>query len=161
VRRIWQPEEATKRFKKAISDAFESHKTRAPKELREVWRQRLFEEMSARETIEPEEDFDKFGASVFGPFFQDQEFRKEISKRLHAQRISDEVIELSPNALRKPKIRKIQTVEDIEIRFPTFLETEHIIEVTEVGEGWSEIKIRTQGIKENELVDEIVTRGGR
>lgn len=151
VQRLYEPEEATNRFAKAIREAFEAHKGRASPELREVWRKRLFEELSARQTIEPEEDFDKFGSAVFGAFYDDAQFRDALNKSLQKHKVSGETINLAPEAIPKPTVRRIRTAESIEIRIPTDLDVQKVLEVVDLPGGRKEIRIKTGGITENEL----------
>lgn len=151
VQRLYQPEEATKRFTKAVREAFEAHKGRAAPELRENWRKRLADELSARNVIEPEEDFDRFGSAVFGAFFEDPEFRNALDRSLEKHKVSGETISIAPEAIPMPTIRRIRTAERIEIRIPTDLDADNILEVVDQPGGRKEIRIKTGGITENEL----------
>lgn len=151
VQRMYSPEDATKRFTRAIREAFEENKERATPELREMWRKRLHDELTARETIEPEEDFDRFGSAVFGAFYDDDQFRQALTKSLQKHKVSGETINVAPEAVPKPTVRKIRTAESIEIRIPTDLDVKQILEVVDQGGGRKEIRIKTGGITENEL----------
>jgi hypothetical protein len=151
VHRLYQPEEATKRFAKAIREAFEVHRGRATPELRENWRKRLADELAARETIEPEEDFDRFGSAVFGAFFDDVQFREAVERSLQKHKVSGETINVAPAAIPIPTIRRIRTAERIEIRIPTDIDAQNVLEVIDRPGGHKEIRIKTSGISENEL----------
>lgn len=151
VQRMYSPEDATKRFVKSIKEAFEAHKRRASSELREIWRKRLQEELSARETIDPDEDFEKFGSAVFGSFFEDAQFREDLNKSLQKNKISGETINVAPEAIPIPTVRKIRTAESIEIRIPADLDVKTVLEVVDQPGGRKEIRIKTGGIIENEL----------
>lgn len=151
VQRMYSPEDATRRFIKSIQQAFEAHKKRASSELKEIWRKRLHDELTARETIDPDEDFEKFGSAVFGSFFEDSLFREELNRSLQKNRISGETINVAPEVVPIPTVRKIRTAESIEIRVPTDLDVKSVLQVVDQPGGRKEIRIKTGGIIENEL----------
>lgn len=152
VRRLYTPEQATVRFKKALEAAFASHRAQAPDGIRVSWRERLFNATRARETIEPEDDLEVFGATVFGEFWTHDGFRASVSKALENQKISGEAIVIHRNAFTKPTIRRVRTREDVVLRYPEDLDGV-IVNIRRNDGGGATITINTQEILDNDLLD--------
>jgi hypothetical protein len=159
VRRLWTPKEATTRLKRALDAAFQANRDEAPNEVRQSWRHRLHGEVQQRETVGPEGDLEAFGAAVFGPFWHNENFRNDVARELHKSRISGEVIEIDRAVIPAPTRRRIKTHEDVVISYPRQLDdAENIVQVQPRAGGGSVITITTQGIVDNELVDESAAR---
>lgn len=161
VKRLWQPADATDRLKQAFESAF-SAQSAAPEDIRRTWRKRLFDATRSRETIEPGEDFDLFGTEVFGSFWQNADFRKEVDRALHAKRISGEVIEIAKDRIKLPPMRRLKTKENVLILYPSQLDdAASVVTVERQPDGNATITIRTQGIIDDELTDEVTSRRGQ
>ncbi len=155
VRRLWQPEDATKRLKDAFETAFQLSNERAPEDIRRSWRHRLHSATRKRNVVEPGEDFNVFGAQIFGPFWEDDEFRTSVDRQLHLKRISGEAIEIAKEVIRRPNMRRLRTQENVQIVYPKQLdEADEVVTVKKQPDGTAIITIRTQGITNDELLDE-------
>lgn len=161
VKRMWEPDQATARVKKAVDAAFAAHRDAAPKDVRSSWRSRLYSEMMSRTDLDLVDGMDPFLSSVFGPFGSNPEFRKSIERELQRQKISGELVEIDRSQFRKPATRRIKTVEDIVIIYPDSLDETTISIVPESGSGSGRtITIHTRGIEDDELVDATSSSAG-
>ena len=159
VKRLWQPADATDLLKQALEAAINAHQATAPEEVRRNWRRRLHDATRTRETIEPGNDLEVFGAEVFGAFWENENFRREVDRKLHLKRISGEVIEIAKERIRPPPMRRLKTRENVLIIYPTQLDdAATVVKVDRQPDGNAVITIRTQGIVDDEFTDESATR---
>ncbi|NOJ41566.1 nucleoid-associated protein [Bradyrhizobium australiense] len=156
VKRLWTPSDATERLMKAFSASALAHKQSMPDDVKRNWRRNLHIATQSRESIEPGEDLNVFGAQVFGPFWADEGFRKEVDRALHRNRISGEVIEIERSLIKPPQVRRLRTRENILIVYPQQLDDagSAVVNVEKGTDGSATITIKTQGIIDDELSDE-------
>lgn len=160
VKRLYTSTDATGRLVEALVASVERFKSSMPEPLRRSWRRNLHEAVQARETIEPGEDLNVFGSQVFGAFWQDGEFRKQIDRSLHQKRISGEVIEIDKERVKPPPMRRLKTRENVVIIYPKQLDDagDALVSVDRRPDGSATITIRTQGIDDDDLADETARR---
>lgn len=158
VKRLWNPTDATDRLVQAFSTSATNHKQAMPEDVKRTWRKNLHEATRTRETVEPGDDLNVFGAQVFGPFWEDENFRKEVDRALHRNRISGEVIEIDKARIRAPQVRRLRTRENIWIIYPQQLDDAGaaVVKVEKGTDGGATITIKTQGIVDDELSDESI-----
>ncbi|NTI01922.1 nucleoid-associated protein [Agrobacterium rhizogenes] len=158
VRRVYTPETASQRLKKALSSAFSEHTGEASDDVKQTWRARLHSAVQSRTSVLPE-DLDIFGASVFGDFWENDGFKKSLQKHLQQQRIAGEAIILHKDTFPKPIVKRVKTKEDIFLRYPVDLEG-GIVKIVKHEGGGATITIETQEIVDNELGEQITGRIG-
>ncbi|MBY3268421.1 nucleoid-associated protein [Rhizobium laguerreae] len=152
VKRLYTPEQATTRLKKALTAAFTKHQTEASDDVRLSWRERLFNATRQRDAVEPEEDFEVFGASVFGEFWKSVEFRQSVAKELDREKISGEAIVLDRKLFTKPTLRRLKTLENVVLRYPEDLNGV-VVKIEKHKDGSAQIIINTERIVDNDLMD--------
>jgi hypothetical protein len=160
VRRLWTSTDATNRLVQALSSSVDAHKATMPEDIKRNWRRNLHSASQARETIEPGDDLNVFGSQVFGAFWQDEGFRKQVDRSLHQKRISGEVIEIDKQRIKPPQMRRLKTRENVMIIYPTQLDDagQAVVKVDRGPDGSATITIKTQGILDDELTDENIDR---
>jgi hypothetical protein len=160
VKRLWDSNEATNRFVQALAASVLTNKDAMPDDVKRNWRRNLHLAAQARETVEPGSDFDVFCAQVFGAFWTNEDFRADVERSMHSQRISGEVIELDRSQIRLPQMRRIKTSENITVLYPKQLDEagSSVVKVEPQRDGGAIITIRTQGILDDDLTDESVDR---
>lgn len=160
VRRLYTPSDATDRLVGALADTVRKFKSLMPDSVKNNWRKNLHDAVQARETIEPGDDLNVFGAQVFGAFWQDDGFRKHVDRSLHQKRISGEVIEIDKERVKPPPMRKLKTRENVLIIYPRILEDagDALVKVDRHADGRATITIRTSGIEDDDLADETISR---
>ena len=158
ARRLWTPSDATDRLVKSLAATVAEHRQLMPEDVRRAWRKNLHEATRSRDTVEPGDDLNVFGAQIFGPFWQNEEFRKDIDRELHRNRISGEVIEIDKSRIKPPQVRRLRTRENIWIVYPKQLDDAGttVVNVDRCADGSATITIRTQGIVDDELSDESI-----
>ncbi|MFL9503085.1 nucleoid-associated protein [Rhodopseudomonas palustris] len=161
VRRLWTPTDATERLIRSLAASVSVFRDTMPSDVKRNWRKNLHDVTRDREAIEPGEDLNVFGAQVFGPFWQHEEFRKNIERELHRNRISGEVIEIDKNCVKPPPVRRLRTKENIWVVYPKQLDDapDAIVKVAEKPDGSAVITITTKGIVDDELSDESIGGG--
>lgn len=160
VRRLYTPTDATGRLVDALSASVSKFAKLMPDSVKSNWRKKLHEAVQARETIEPGEDLNVFGSQVFGAFWQDESFRKQVDRSLHQKRISGEVIEIDKERVKPPPMRRLKTRENVLIIYPKQLDEagDSLVSVDRQADGRATITIRTLGIEDDDLADEITSR---
>ncbi|RXH35243.1 hypothetical protein XH84_05770 [Bradyrhizobium nanningense] len=160
VRRLYTPTDATGRFVDALHASVIRFKSLMPDAVKRNWRKNLHDAVQARETIEPGEDLNVFGSQVFGAFWQDKNFRKHVDRSLHQKRISGEVIEIDKERVKPPPMRRLKTRENVLIIYPKQLDDagDSLVKVEKQPDGSATITIRTSGIEDDDLADEIASR---
>jgi hypothetical protein len=160
VKRLWTPTDATERLVQALAASVEVHKATMPEDVRRNWRKNLHTVSLVRETIEPGDDLNVFGSQVFGAFWQDADFRKQVDRSLHLKRISGEVIEIDKQRIKPPPMRRLKTRENVMIIYPRQLDDagQAVVKVDREPDGSATITIKTQGILDDDLTDENIDR---
>lgn len=152
VKRLYTPEQATARLKTALDTAFTKHQAEASDDVRLSWRERLYNATRTRKAVEPDDDFEVFGASVFGEFWQEKPFREAVSKELAREKISGESIIFEKRLFSKPTVRRVKTRENVILRFPEDL-TGVVVIIDKRADGSARITINTERIIDNDLLD--------
>lgn len=152
VKRLYSPEQATARFKKALTAAFTKHQGEASDDVRLSWRERLFNATRKKNAVEPDEDLELFGATVFGEFWKNDGFRQTVSKEFEREKISGEAIVLEKNLFQKPTVRRVKTLENVVVRYPDDL-NDVVVKIEKHLDGSAQIIINTQQIVDNDVLD--------
>lgn len=158
VKRLWTPSDATERLIRSLAASAAVYKQSMPEDVKRNWRRNLHEATRSRDAVEPGEDLNVFGAQVFGPFWQNDEFRKDVERELHRNRISGEVIEIDKTRIKSPQVRRLRTQENIWVIYPKQLDDagRAVVNVDRGPDGSATITIKTQGIIDDELSDESI-----
>jgi hypothetical protein len=156
VKRMYTSTDATGRLVDALVTSVQKFKTSMPEPIKRNWRKNLHDAVQARDTIEPGEDLNVFGSQVFGAFWQDESFRREVDRSLHQKRISGEMIEIDKERIKPPPMRRLRTRENVLIIYPKQLDDAGAppVKVQEHPDGSATITIRTQGIDDDDFADE-------
>lgn len=156
VKRLYTSTDATGRLVDALAASVDKFKTSMPEPIKRNWRKNLHEAVQARDAIEPGEDLNVFGSQVFGAFWQDGNFRKQVDRSLHQKRISGEVIEIDKERVKPPPMRRLRTRENVLIIYPKQLDEagQPLVKVNKHLDGSATITIKTQGIDDDDLADE-------
>jgi len=155
VNRRWSSTDATRRFSKALDEAYRRHQDRAPDQVKQTWRMRLYHAVQNRDNVEPGEDLNQFGATVFGTFWEDERFRAEVNRTLHSQRISDEAIIFDKTVIQRPQVRRYTTRERLVIQVPhNLVGVEDVFHIEDHDDGSATITIRTESYIDDGYVAE-------
>lgn len=157
VKRLYTSEQASERFHRALKKAFNAHKSNAPSDVASSWRHKLHQATRDIEAVEPEK-LDEFGITVFGSFWTNTEFRRTLDNELAREKISGEAIVVNKDEFPKPTIKSVKTKENITLRFPESLDG-GAVKIEEHDDGTAVITITSQGITQNELVDQKTVEG--
>ncbi len=157
VKRLFTPEQATQRLKRALTTAFDKHAGNAPDGVRTTWRERLYNQTRKSDALDPEDNFDTFGAAIFGEFWSNEEFRSTLSREMDREKISGEAIVLHPPTFKKPTVKELKTFENVLLRYPKELENVNV-KIVKNKDGSAVITVNTQRIVDNDLVDDKASR---
>ncbi|WP_294015469.1 nucleoid-associated protein [Sphingomonas sp.] len=140
VRRAATPAEFTKKAERIFKDVLKQHRDDLDPEVVKGGARRINEQLRATREFGPDTQGQLFD-SIFGVLPEESPVRRTFRRKLASQRLDEETFRVDVNAIPRPRRKRIETVEGIQILFDE--EVRNRIERRDLDTGDTEIRITT------------------
>ena len=147
ARRVNSPDEMSGKLVEAFKQTYKDHRLSLPEDVQRSGVNRIYDVMRQGGHRYDPEDFEPLLTAVFGQVAENSPIRRTLSRKLKEQGVAEEIFDINPERIQKPKRRVIETSEGTTVTY----DDGHRPEIRTRGDGRKEILVVTAGLTRDDV----------
>lgn len=147
ARRVNSPDEMSEKLLEAFKQTFKDHRLTLPEDVQRSGVNRIYDVMRQGGHRYDPEDFEPLLTAVFGQVAEDSPVRRTLNKKLKEQGVAEEIFDINPERIQKPRRRVIETSEGTTVTY----DEGHRPEIRPRPDGRKEILVVTAGLTRDDV----------